>query len=233
VVDRHTYRVEIAYEGSGFAGFKRQVGARTVESVLVAALEPLVPDLPKLAAGGRTDRGVSATGQVLSFWSRPRLALDAIGGAIDRAAPGEIAVLDVREVGRSFHAQFSACARRYVYFASDPVVDVARIDRMLCALVGRRSFSAFARDTPAGKSTVRTLCEARAREDADGIRFDFMANGFLRHQVRVLVATAIREAEHARDDDALVRIAATEDRRATAQAASPGGLVLARVYYDP
>src|SRR5689334_19445803 len=145
-MDRHTYRIEIAYRGFGFVGFKRQVGERTVESQLVAALAPLVPDLPKLAAGGRTDKGVSATGQVISFWSRPRLALDRIAQAIDEAAPGEIFALDVREVSRSFHAQFSAKSRRYLFVWPGDADLAPAIDRMLCVLIGRRSFHAFARD---------------------------------------------------------------------------------------
>jgi tRNA pseudouridine38-40 synthase len=232
-MDRHTYRIDLAYNGAGFAGFERQVGERTVESQLVAALSALVPDLPGVAAGGRTDRGVSATGQVISFWSRPRLALDAIASAIDRAAPDEIAVLDVREVSRSFHAQFSASSRRYVYlWTTGAPFDVPRVDRMLSALAGRRSFYAFARDTPKGKSCVRRLLEARARECAEGVRFDFHADGFVRHQIRILVATAIREASLDRDDDALVRLAVIEDRRGTEPAAPAAGLYLTRIGYD-
>src|SRR5688572_19548755 len=83
---RQTYRVTLAYEGAPFTGFARQAGKRTVESVLVASLQPLVPELEVVAVGGRTDSGVSASGQVISFWSRAQLDRSVISDAIDRAA---------------------------------------------------------------------------------------------------------------------------------------------------
>jgi tRNA pseudouridine38-40 synthase len=233
-VQRRTYRVEVAYSGAAFAGFQQQEGERTVESALLASLRPLVLDLPKLAVGGRTDRGVSATGQVISFWSRAPLELEAIASRIDRAAPGELCALDVREVPRSFHAQFSARSRHYTYLAAlDRCLEVARIDRMLRALVGRRSFTAFARDTPPGRSTVRTLLHAGARIESDRLRFDFVADGFLRRQVRVMVATCLREAAQGAADDALLVLAEQGDRKRTAPEAPASGLTLARVGYDP
>ena len=87
----------------------------------------------------------------------------------------------------------SARGRRYVYLLPDSEGrhDAFRVDRMLGALVGRRDFGAYARDTPAGKSTMRRLWEARARrvrhEGVGAIRFDFAGDGFLRRQVRVTV----------------------------------------------
>jgi tRNA pseudouridine38-40 synthase len=232
LVRRYTYRVEIAYRGAAFGGSQRQVGVRTVESVLMDALHPLA-SISRIAAGGRTDRGVSATGQVISFWSRDRIGLDAIGFAIDREAPADLAVLDVREVGRSFHARFSACSRHYVYRTGvDSTIDVRRLDRLLQALVGRRCFSAFARDVPRGKTTVRTLFRASARWEGELVRFDLSADGFLRHQVRVLIATAIRETRSQLADDALAKIAESGDRTRAAWAAPAEGLTLVRVGYD-
>ena len=141
-----------------------------------------------------------------------------------------MAALQVEEVPRWFHAQHSARARRYVYFVERDV-DPAPIDRLLGGLVGRRDFFAFARDTPRDKSTVRTLYDARVRHDPRGLRFDYAADGFLRRQVRVLTATALAAAEAGEPDDGLVRIAATRDRRNTANPLPPGGLFLARVIY--
>jgi tRNA pseudouridine38-40 synthase len=106
---RHTYRVEIAYDGTAFAGFAHVPGQRTVWSTLRGALIRVVPGFNKLDAAGRTDKGVSAIGQVISFIASEPAALDAIARAIDEAAPGALAALDVRQVSNSFHAQFTAC----------------------------------------------------------------------------------------------------------------------------
>ena len=108
---RHTYRAEIAYDGSAFAGFCRQPGLRTVESTLVEALQPFIPELRGVAVGGRTDRGVDAAAQVISFWSRPALELVALHEAIGGVAPGALSLLSLREVPRSFHARPSSRSR--------------------------------------------------------------------------------------------------------------------------
>lgn len=236
-MERFTYRVTIAYRGDAFHGFARQPGFDTVESVIVAALSPLVPNLEGLSVGGRTDRGVHATGQVISFWSRVALDPREIEEAIDTAKPGALAALEARWVPRRFHAQHSAQARRYVYFyPDDGTLHETHLNGVLLPLLGRRSFRAFARDTLPGASFERRLLEARARRvllDGDPhIRFDFAADGFLRRQIRVLVATAIREVTLAAGDFALLRIAESGDRSATAPPAAAGGLYLTAVSYE-
>lgn len=195
-----------------------------------------MPSAPTIAVAGRTDRGVSATGQVVSFRASGRGLGPRIQEAIDRVRPGALTCLEIREVERRFHAQYSARARRYVYLHPDPGgIDLARLDRLLEALQGRRCFGAFARDTPPGQSTVRSLLEARARQvQVEGdrmIRFDLLADAFLRRMVRVLVATALREAAAGSPDEVLVELAAAGDRRATALPAPAEGLTLSRVVY--
>jgi len=138
----------------------------------------------------------------------------------------------VRRVPNHFHASFSAIGRRYVYLHPEDV-DVVRIDAMLRALVGVRCFSAFARDTPSGANTVRRLFAASASRALEGIRFDFHASGFLRRQVRVMVATALREALRESPTDVLVELAARGDRRATAPSAAAENLYLVGIDYLP
>lgn len=233
-MQRYTYRIDLAYDGSCFFGFSRQPGRATVESTLVTALQALVPELAGVAVAARTDRGVHALGQVVSFWSRRALPLARIQSAVDAAARHALVVRHVAEVPRSFHASFSAKERSYVYLHQhDGEVDAERLDRMLQLLIGRRSFSAFARDTPAGRPTVRRLSMARARQVGAGrVRFDFTADGFLRHQVRVMVATALRELRCGATEGALLELCEAGDRRATAAAAPPSGLYLVGVRYD-
>jgi len=235
-VQRRTYRAEIAYDGGAFGGYQRQPGLRTVESTLIDALSPLAGPLPAIPAGARTDRGVHATAQVVSFWSRFALDLAALREAIDRAVPEALVACDLRAVPRWFHARASAVSRRYVYLLDEGgVLDAQRIDRMLLPLIGRRCFGAFARDLPAGARTVTTLADARARRTChlgrEVLRFDFAAASFLRRQVRVMVATAARECERGAPENVLLDLALSGDRSATAPPAPPGGLYLVRVGY--
>jgi tRNA pseudouridine38-40 synthase len=230
---RHTYRLDIAYDGAPFAGFQQQLDQPTVESALLSALRPFVPELPRVAVGGRTDRGVHALGQVVSFWSRAALPLEGVCEAIHQAAPGAIEVKAMTEVPRRFHASFSALRRHYRYrLRDDGALDAQRLDRMLDALVGERCFQAFARQTPPGTTTVRSLERAWVeRIDERHLALNFVADRFLRRQVRVMVATAAREAATGGADDALVRLSDGGDRGATARPAPADGLYLVAITY--
>jgi tRNA pseudouridine(38-40) synthase len=215
-----------------------QPGRKTVEGCLRDALVPLLPPQQRrlnLRVAGRTDRGVSAHGQVVSFSAMEKIALAAIERSVDAIAPNELAALEVSEMGKSFHAQFSAIARHYTYLLPDEETDVRKVDRLIGALIGKRDFSAFARDTPKGKTTTRTLLRASARrireEERELIRFDFSGVAFLRRQVRIMVSTAIREARAGAPDDRLVELAESRDRFQTAPPADPAGLTLVRITY--
>lgn len=230
-----TYRALLAYDGAGFAGYSRQPGLYTVEDAVRAALARLPAEARALAVAGRTDRGVSATGQVISLRLRPALPPEALREALDGVDPN-LACPEVRVVPRAFHAGFSATGRRYAYLLSDldPAL-VHRVDRLLAPLVGRRCFSAFARDTRPGQSTVRRLSEARLLPAHEGERPAWAvlltADGFLRKQVRILVATALREAEAGAPEDRLVALATAGERAATAPPAPPEPLRLISVLY--
>jgi tRNA pseudouridine38-40 synthase len=233
-----TFRFVLAYEGTGFWGFARQPDRRTIEGTLWQALQPMLPDLRKIVVGGRTDRGVHATGQVISLRTRCPVDSDRLGRCIDRAAPGEIACLHAERTRHGFHAQFWARSRSYTYLhpAERDAPRAGRLERLLQALVGTRDFFAFARDTPKGRSTVRRLEWVRVRSVLhDGrphLRFDLIGRSFLRHQVRVMVATALREAAAPEpSDDALLRLAETHDRTATEPPAPPGHLHLVKIVY--
>lgn len=228
-----TYRVTLAYDGAHFAGYARQPGETTVEGCLYQGLARLADPLPHLAVAGRTDRGVSASGQVVSFRLRDRYPEVKIFSALD--IHPQIALSEVRQVPRSFHAQFSALERHYSYLHPDiPDLDPRQVDRMLAALLGRRCFTAFARDTPKDQNTVRWLKQATCRrvgqDGATWLRFDFAADAFLRRQIRILVATALAEANK-KNDDALLQLAERRDRHLTAKAAPAEGLCLVKVVY--
>ncbi|MEE2904484.1 MAG: tRNA pseudouridine(38-40) synthase TruA [Myxococcota bacterium] len=233
---RTTYRVELAYDGSAYAGFARQVDQPTVEGHLLDALRPLMNEIPSVDVGGRTDKGVHATGQVVSFWSRTPYTEGQITEALDKI-PQDIVIRDVKIVPRSFHARYTAVGRRYSYFHPYCEVDIHLLGRMLHELIGYRDFSAFARNTPSSKSTLRRLWYTQARfamfEGKPSIRIDFAGDGFLRKQVRVMVATAIREAQAKSASNCLVKMCQSRDRRQTAQPAPPEHLYLTKIIYPP
>jgi tRNA pseudouridine(38-40) synthase len=110
------YALMIEYDGAPFAGWQRQADQPSVQGALEAALATLEPDVPSVAAAGRTDAGVHATGQVAQAdlardWDPFRLA-EALNWHLK---PAPVAVVACAEVSGDWHARFSAIERRYSY----------------------------------------------------------------------------------------------------------------------
>jgi tRNA pseudouridine38-40 synthase len=227
---RRTFRVDIAYRGTAFAGFSRQKGLRTVEATILQALQIQLPAVRRLSCAGRTDRGVHAEGQVVSFYTHDVIDSEHVMAAIQAAAPGEIACRGCWHVPRRFHATFAAQARRYRYVLPGAGAEAEKLDALVAGLIGRRCFSAFARDSKRPSSCH--MQQARVRCEGNDSVFYFQADRFLKRQVRVMVATALRESRVHAPSDRLAQLAAQGDRRQTAQAIAADGLSLFGVAYD-
>ena len=250
---RHTWALTVAYYGPAFASFAWQKD-RPLDSVaglVQAALEPFLGGKAiRLASAGRTDRGVSAVGQLLSFPTFETVSADELRQALDSVRPGALRLIDARKVSRQFHAQFSSSWRRYVYLLplaphEDELASV--IDAQLAPLVGaEHSYAALGRQLPAGKNPRCTLHAARASRvvlpalGGDGgpevaaARIELVGDRFLRRQVRTLVATALHTASTAPDDPHdLLRRATSGEQRLTAPPAPPEGLCFAEAGYTP
>ena len=113
-----TYRVDLAYDGAGFHGYARQQSVRTVQGELETALEPFTGPVETFVAG-RTDRGVHAAAQVVSFTVADPIDTAAVTRSLNRRLGPEIAVKRLAEAPDGFHARFSAVGRVYEYLVLD------------------------------------------------------------------------------------------------------------------
>ena len=121
-----TLRVRLAYDGTSFRGWASQGNPdiRTIEGVLVELLTRVLHEPVRLSVAGRTDAGVHARGQVMSFVTERGIRVGKLQGAINGHLGPEVVALDVTEVPASFDARFSASAREYRYVIdSAPVAD--------------------------------------------------------------------------------------------------------------
>jgi tRNA pseudouridine38-40 synthase len=220
---RHTWDLTVAYVGSSFSGFawQRDAPLPTVAGCLQTAIEPLLlrKHSLRLACAGRTDAGVSALGQRVSFPAWPEIDADDLAAAIAAAAPQDGALRLVqarRTTDRSYHATFSCRWRRYCYLLppspgatrGDVELEATRIDALLRPLAGvPRDFAAFGRGLPRNKPTTTRLWHASARTVQlpvanEGVaptcpfatRIDLVGDRFIRRQVRTIVATAAAAA---------------------------------------
>jgi tRNA pseudouridine38-40 synthase len=242
-------RLDLAYDGTDFAGWQFQPNARTVQGVLEEVLARLQAERPlRVRGAGRTDAGVHARMQVADFdlctkWDDGQL-LHALSGML----PPDVRPHAVRTVGAGFNSRADARRKTYRYRLDlsrngDPMLgryalhhprglDRERVEEALSLLPGRRDWSAFAGTAGRTASGVRELFEARyeAVSDAEGW-FRFTADGFLNHMVRNLVGTLLDVARGRFEPQRIERILASGDRRLAGRTAPAHGLYLWSVEY--
>ncbi len=239
-----TSRVELEYDGSGFAGWARQPGLRTVEGELLRALGTLLPAPIELVVAGRTDAGVHARGQVVSY-TGPLVPVAALNAVL----PADVAVHSCVVAPEGFDARSDAVSRTYCYrvllrrersaFARrDELWWPGRIDRgrlhECAALVsGLHDFTAFTPADTTYRHFRRTVLDARWEEDGDRLAFWIEADSFLRHMNRALVGTMLQVAGSKRSLSDFAALLSGALRAHSGPTLPPRGLCLERVRYEP
>lgn len=236
------FRATVEYDGTEFAGFQVQPGARTVQGELEAALARLNGGVRQPVDGaGRTDAGVHAMGQVIAFTYVGTLSAGALTDGLNGTLPPDVAVRDVRRAPARFHPRHAARYREYRYSVwngpRSPLrertalwvrtpLDTAAMARAATAFVGRHDFSAFGGADP---QPVRTVHSVRVRRSGEAVTIDVRADAFLRGMVRRMVA-ALLAVGKGRIAEADVAEALRAGKPAFAGAAAPArGLCLRRV----
>lgn len=238
-------KLVLAYDGTGFHGFARQPGHRTVEGTLLDALERILGRRPRLSVAGRTDAGVHAEGQVVSLEAEagPRRLQRALNGMLGP----EIAVRRAGRASAGFDARHSATARSYRYrvrAGGPPDPFTARFEwhrpgeyglgpmrRAAGLLVGEHDFASFCRAPTDGRSTLRRLERLSVRRTGEVVEIGARAGSFLRQMVRSLVGTLLDVGEGRLEAGSMPEILAARDRSAAGPVAPPHGLTLVSVHY--
>ncbi|HEX9052400.1 MAG TPA: tRNA pseudouridine(38-40) synthase TruA [Anaeromyxobacter sp.] len=255
-MERRFYAVELAYDGTRFRGFQRQPGLPTVQEALEAALASVGVRAP-LAVAARTDAGVHALAQVVSFSVRAALDPEALRRGLNAALPEGILARAAHRVAPSFHARNSAAARTYVYLVGAPPpdglapyawtlpderafpgggalrLDPAAVREALAHAVGTHDFAGFARPGEQ-RGSVRTLLRAEVVSAtwAPLHAVVLEGRGFLRAMVRNLVGTAVAAGLGLAPPGIVRDLLAARGRYRGVRA--PGwGLTLAAVRYAP
>jgi tRNA pseudouridine38-40 synthase len=241
-------RMTVAYDGSGFHGFAANEGVATVGGTLQDALGKVLRAPIELTCAGRTDRGVHAWGQVVSFDApEERFEPAVLQRSLNGLCGPAIVVRDVREASEGFDARRSALARTYRYtIVNRPVPDpflahVAwHVDepldldllRLGCdPLVGEHDFSAFCRRPKHRDGTeaslVRRVHRAGWDDLGDGVlRFEITANAFCHQMIRSIVGMLVDIGAARRHAGELLGIIASRDRARASRLAPPQGLCL-------
>jgi len=240
-----TYRLDLAYIGADFHGYARQPGLRTIQGEVENVLAPYTGGAPTVVAG-RTDRGVHAAQQVVSF-SCDEIDTARVVRSLNGQLAPQIAALSLAEVPDDFSARFSATGRAYRYRIKnadvhDPLIaattwtyekplDVDAMNHAIAPLVGRHDFVAFCRKQD-GLSTEREVFWIRWRRDGDMVELSIGANSFCHQMVRSIVGASVEVGGGRISPDSVQAILASSERHRSAGAVPAHGLVLVAIAYD-
>jgi tRNA pseudouridine38-40 synthase len=224
-----------------------QPSVRTVAGDLERTFSKLLQHEVKITSAGRTDSGVHATGQVVSWKTEAAFPFDRFAIAANSTLPDDVSIRSVAVVEENFSARFSATERAYVYAiynSPEPSSLLARyafhvwkpIDLdSFCAgaqhLLGEHDFRSFCGMLPESGPTIRTVKKLDVQRQDDLIRVEIRADGFLHRMVRTIVGTLVECATGRRDPGAVPEMLAARSRSAAGLTAPPQGLYLAGVRY--
>ena len=243
-------RIDLAYDGTPFAGWARQPGQRTVQGEIEDALMR-VARLPavRLTVAGRTDAGVHAIGQVAHVDVPADTPIGGLArrlnGVLDRA----IRIIRVAPAPPGFDARFSALSRRYIYritdapYGADPLrrfdtlawprpLDAGQMAAAALPLLGEHDFAAFCRRRE-GATTIRTLLRLDVTRTGSVVQADVEADAFCHSMVRALVGALVAVGEGRRPPEWVADVLARRVRDPGVTVLPAHGLTLVEVRYPP
>lgn len=240
-------RLLLEYDGTRYHGWQRQANTdMTIQARLEEAIERLSGEAVTVIGAGRTDAGVHARGQVVTFALRKALPLYNVQMGLNHHLPRDIVVRRAEACADAFDARFSARRRIYHYtIATERTAlmrrycwqvyfpfDAERLDAAAAMLAGRRDFGAFCRVEVASRTKICHVVESAWRREGSRLIYRVAADRFLHGMVRTLVGTMMDVARGRTPLDEFAAIIESTDRTRAGAAAPARGLVLEEVLYD-
>jgi tRNA pseudouridine38-40 synthase len=243
----------LSYDGAEFSGWQVQPDASTVQGTLASAIGRISGEKVLPQGSGRTDAGVHALAQVVTFVTESSVPTGNFLKALNDILPASIRVLQVEEMPAEFHARHSARGKtyryriyrssicppflaRYVWHYPYPL-DEEAMGRAAALVVGEKDFTSFAAvDPERGRegepiSNVRTIFSSSWERSGEELIYSVCGSGFLHHMVRNLVGTFILVGRGTLQTEDVTRIIEARTRSAAGATAPASGLYLVEVEY--
>ena len=243
---RHV-RLVVQYDGAAYAGFQVQPECQTVQSALEQALAKLLGAAVHLRGASRTDAGVHACGQVVTFTTDNVIPLGRIVPALNALLPPDIAVTTAEEVPPEFDPRRHARRKQYLYrilnrdlpspfigryaWHFSRSLDVSAMKQAAAWLVGEHDFAAFCAAGGSARHTVREIFSLDIRRCGEIIEISVAGNAFLYMMVRIIVGTLVEVGMGRLQPEQVKTILEGRDRSLAGATAPPCGLTLVAVEY--
>lgn len=237
----------LEYNGSAFHGWQKQPELKTVQSELERVLTLILREPVSLHASGRTDAGVHARGQVVSFKTEKAVDLYRLAQSVNGLLKPDLAVVATKKVSENFSAGRDAEYKQYSYKIlrrkALPVLDngfvwhvpgnldLARMQIEAKALIGEYDFSSFRASDCCAKSPVKTIYESEVIEEGPYLIYRVIGSGFLKQMVRNIAGTLVNIAQGRLNNVTVQEIISAKDRKLAGVTAPACGLYLDWVYY--
>ena len=239
--------IEVAYDGTNYAGWQIQKNGITIEQVLNETLSAFLKEEIRVIGASRTDAGVHALSAMAVFDTESSMPDNKFAYAINRYLPEDIVVQASCEVPADFHPRYAKSEKTYEYrilnrqmriptlrydtFFYYRPLDVDAMRAAASLLVGEHDFASFASPHFSSKTSVRTLYECRVYKDGDLITIRVRGNGFLYNMVRIIAGTLIQVGEGKIAPQQISEILLAKDRDAAGPTAPARGLTLVDTTY--
>ena len=242
------YKLTLCYDGTRYRGWQRQGNTpNTMQEKVESALSKILSQPVETAASGRTDAGVHARAQVVSFRAKTDRTPEEILAELRAALPADIGAVSLSEAAPRFHARLNAKGKTYVYrvwnsnapdvferryrVAEPRALDLDAMRKAASALCGEHDFTSFCSDKRMKKSPVRRVDEIDVERLGDEVRLTFTGSGFLWNMVRILTGTLLEVGLGEREADSMQAVLDARDRAAAGKTAPANGLILWEVFY--
>ncbi|MGE5531789.1 MAG: tRNA pseudouridine(38-40) synthase TruA [Bacteroidota bacterium] len=240
-------RLIVQYDGTDYAGYQGQPGCSTIQSELQKALSSLLAEDVRVTGASRTDAGVHAKGQVVSFTTQNVIPVERVTLALNALLPRDIVCVATEEASAEFHPQYAALRKQYSYrilnrelpspFAARyswhvrQVLDLPAMHEGASHLVGRHDFAAFRAAGGSAKTSIREILSLEVVAQGDFVEVHVEGNGFLYMMVRIIVGTLVEVGLGRMTPPRVAEILASRDRGQAGTTAPPQGLTLVRIDY--
>lgn len=245
--DACLYRLDLNYMGADYLGFQSQPNGQTVQDQLEKALGVFCRHPVRITAASRTDTGVHAEHQVVTFKTKAGLDSARLVKGLNALLPSNIRIMNALPVVSSFHPIFNCTGKVYRYklwrshgessFANPLTwklvgdLDIDAMRHAATVLIGRHDFTSFCASDSSAKSKIRNLREIVIIERGPLLELWFLGDGFLKQMIRNLVGALVAIGRKKISIEQLMSILAARDRSQAPETAPAEGLCLMRIFY--